>query len=223
MPQLRLSKSAINQAIMAFEVSWSPTTGFATYNKKYARPVVPDPINTDSGVTVGIGYDCSVMSSAKIIKDWSSVLPADMVTSLSKCAGLKKQAAVGALQTVKNVFVSIEAALQVFYNNTIFSYSKQALSIYPNIINIHPIEASVIVSLVYNRGSALEGDRRREMKQLVGAINRDNDKEMADLIRSMCRLWPNTKGLQIRRKAEAALIEMADTPLPEEDILTINI
>ena len=67
MPTLCLSKNAINEAIMAFEVSWSLKSGFAIYNKKYARPVVPDPVNTNSGVTIGIGYDCGQYSS--LMKD----------------------------------------------------------------------------------------------------------------------------------------------------------
>jgi hypothetical protein len=46
---------------------------------------------------------------------------------------------------------------------------------------------------------------------------------MADLIRSMCRLWPDTLGLRRRREAEAALIELADTPVADSDILKIII
>jgi hypothetical protein len=37
----------------------------------------------------------------------------------------------------------------------------------------------------------------------------------------MMRLWPNTLGLRRRREAEAALIELADTPLDENDILKV--
>jgi GH24 family phage-related lysozyme (muramidase) len=77
------------------------------------------------------------------------------------------------------------------------------------------------VGLVYNRGGDLKGDRRKEMRDLIVAIKNDSDKEMADLIRSMMRLWPNTLGLRRRREAEAALIELADTPLDENDILKV--
>lgn len=121
------------------------------------------------------------------------------------------------------VDVPVEAALQVFYNTTIFEFAKRALRIYPNLPNLHPVEQSVIVGLVYNRGDALAGDRRREMRELITAIKNDDDQSMADLIRSMCRLWPNTAGLRRRRMLEAQLIEMADLPVPDSDILRLNV
>lgn len=219
--ELNLSKDAINKAIMAFEVSWSPVAGFAVYNKKYRKPVVPDPKNTTSGVTIGIGYDCGQYTAKKIRLDWQSVLPLHMVEALIKTAGLKKQQAVNSLPLVKIVDVPIEAALLVFYNTTIFDSAKMAAKIYPDLYKLHPVEQSVIVGLIYNRGARLDGDRRREMRELITAIKNDDDKEIAGLIRSMCRLWPDTPGLLCRRKTEAALIEQADTPVPESDILKI--
>lgn len=221
--ELQLSKDAINKAIMAFEVSWSPVSGFAVYNKKYRKPVVPDPVNTNSGVTIGIGYDCGQYAANKIRLDWQSVLPLNMVNALAAVAGLKKQAAVSKLPSLSNVDVPIEEALQVFYNTTIFEFAKKAVKIYPDLFKLHPVEQSVITGLVYNRGDSLDGDRRREMKQLIKAIKNDDDKVTADLIRSMCRLWPNTIGLRKRREAEAALIELADTPVPPVDILKIMV
>jgi len=219
--QLQLSKDAINKAIMAFEVSWAPASGFAVYNRKYRKAIVPDPANTDSGVTIGIGYDCGQYKATRIKLDWQSVLPLHMVNALAATAGLKKHQAVNSLPSVSMVDVPIETALQVFYNTTIFEFAKKAARIYPDLFKLHPVEQSVITGLVYNRGESLGGERRREMRQLIMAIKNDNDKEMADLIRSMCRLWPNTLGLRKRREAEAALIELADTPVQPADILNI--
>jgi len=223
MPTLTLSKNAINQAIMAFEVSWTKEDGFATYNKKYSKPVVPDPVNTGSGVTIGLGCDLSFYSPSMVMAEWGSILPLDMVKSLQKVAGLKKQAAVNALPLVKNVVVPVEAALQVFYNKTIFKFAKLALGIYPSLPNLHPVEQSVIVGLVYNRGTALEGSRRKEMKQLVNNIKNDNDRDMASTIMAMCRLWPSTLGLRKRRKVEAELILLPDLPIAESDKLLITV
>jgi hypothetical protein len=46
---------------------------------------------------------------------------------------------------------------------------------------------------------------------------------MGKLFRDMKRLWPDTRGLQIRRDLEADFIEMADNPIPPEDeyVLTV--
>lgn len=221
--ELTLSKDAINKAVMAFEVSWDQRNGFAVYNRKYRRPIVPDPINTTSGITIGIGYDCGQYSAGKIRQDWQSVLPLNMVNALAATSGLKKQQAVNAKPSVATVDVPVEIALQVFYNTTIFEFGKRASRIYPDLYKLHPVEQSVIVSLVYNRGDDLRGPRRKEMRDLIVAIKNDDDKEMADLIRSMCRLWPNTLGLRKRREAEAALIEQADLPPDPTDILSITI
>lgn len=221
--QLQLSKDAINKAILAFEVGWSPTTGFSYYNQRLAKPTVPDPVNTNSGVTIGIGYDCGYNTAAKIRQDWQSVLPLHQVNALAATAGLKKQAAVNALPDLRQIQVPVQAALQVFYNTTIYSFSKMAARIYPSLFKLHPVEQAVIVGLVFNRGDDLTGDRRREMRQLITAIQTDNDATMAALIRSMCRLWPNTLGLRKRRQAEAALIELADVPLTQQEILVIEV
>lgn len=221
--QLQLSKDAINKAIMAFEVSWSPQAGFDVYNRKYRKPIVPDPVNTNSGVTIGIGYDCGQYSANKIKSDWQSVLPLHMVNALTSVAGLKKQQAVKQLQFLKIVDVPIEAALQVFYNTTIFEFAKKAVAIYPDLFKLNPVEQSVITGLVYNRGASLDGDRRREMRGLVAAIKNNDEKGIADLIRSMARLWPDTPGLRRRRLAEAALIDEANVPVPESDLLRITI
>jgi hypothetical protein len=219
--ELKLSKDAVNKAIMAFEVSWDSRNGFAVYNRKYRRPIVPDPVNTSSGVTIGIGYDCGQYSSNKIKQDWQSVLPLHMVNALAATSGLKKLQAFRMLPSLAMVDLPIEIALQVFYNTTIFDFGRQASRIYPDLNKLHPVEQSAIVSLVYNRGTDLNGPRRKEMRDLIVAIKNDDDQEMADLIRSMCRLWPNTLGLRRRRQAEAALIEQADLPIDPADILSI--
>jgi hypothetical protein len=218
---LQLSKDAINKAIMAFEVSWSAEKGFDVYNRKYTKPIVPDPVNTNSGVTIGIGYDCGQYTANKIRMDWQSVLPLHMIDALAAVAGVKKQKAAKRLISLGIVVVPVEAALQVFYNTTIFEFARKASTIYPDLFKLHSVEQSVITGLVYNRGDSLAGDRRREMRQLITAIKKDDDKAMADLIRSMCRLWPATLGLQKRRQAEAALIALSDTVVPESDILKL--
>jgi hypothetical protein len=46
---------------------------------------------------------------------------------------------------------------------------------------------------------------------------------MGKLFRDMKRLWPDTRGLQIRRDLEAEIIEMADTPIDVSDELRLVI
>lgn len=223
MSTLVLSKWAIERAIIQYEVGWNETDKWLYYNNNLSKPTVPAPDKSDSGVTIGIGYDCGYNTRSQIIKDWSSILPADQVKLLADTAGLKKYSAVSALSKVKHIKITVEQACQVFYNTTLHKFALQSFKIYPALLKLHPIEQTVFIGLIYNRGNKLEGERRREMKLLVKAIERDNDKEMGSLIRAMKRLWPDVKGLRIRRDKEASLIELPDTPISESDKLIINL
>lgn len=222
MPQVQLSKKTINDSILAYEIGWDTKSGFAYYNKFLQSPTVPDPTNTDSGVTLAVGIDCGYNTPQQIRTLFSGFIPASDVELLVKCSGLKKQAAVNMLPSVKHIKLPIDSALLIFYNHTISIFSKLAYSIYPAMVNINPVEQTCIVSLVFNRGTKLDGDRRKEMKALVDAIKRDNDKEMGGLFRSMKRLWANTKGLQIRYERLAKIIETPDFTVPQEDLLVVN-
>jgi hypothetical protein len=226
MTKLILSRIAVYKSIFFWECSWTEKDGWAAYNRRQRRPMVPAATTTASGVTIGIGYDCGHMTAAKIRADWGSVLSKPMVDALVSVAGLKGVPAANALPPVRAIVdVPIEAALQVFFNTSIYDSCRMALKIYPDLPKLHPVEIAVIVSLVYNRGNDINPnkDRRREMRQLIQAIKEDDDKKMADLILAMCRLWPNVEGLRRRRRAEAELIMLPDTPIPNSDKLEIII
>lgn len=122
---------------------------------------------------------------------------------------------------MQDIIIPIEVALKQWYEKKLPYTAKQTASIYPNLANLHPYEQTCLISLVFNRGTKLDGETRQEMKDLVAATNMDDDKAMGRLFRSMKRLWPNTRGLQIRRDLEADFIEMADTPIPASDELNL--
>jgi len=67
-----------------------------------------------------------------------------------------------------------------------------------------------LVSLVFNRGTSMEGDRRREMRAIRDLVRKKDVKGIADQIRQMKRIWVGTsieQGIARRRNAEADLIE----------------
>lgn len=218
---IKLSKEVINRVIMASEVGYAHPGNWNAYNKRYCRPCVPDPEHTESGVTIGIGYDCGQVSSQKIINDWNGYIPLQQAQRLAATAGLKKFAALNESNKLQDIIIPIEVALKQWYEKKLPYWAKETGRIYPNIVNLHPYEQTCLVSLVFNRGTSLDGDRRREMKELVAATSLDDDKAMGKLFRDMKRLWPDTRGLQIRRDLEAGFIEMADTPIPPEDELNL--
>jgi len=180
-------------------------------------------VNTDSGVTVGIGYDCGQVKASRIIADWRDYIGLPQAQRLSATAGLRKQAALKEAVKMQDLVIPVDVALSQWYEKALPDYARQTAGIYPNIVNLHPYEQTCLVSLVFNRGTSLVGDRRKEMKALVAATNLNDDKAMGKLFRDMKRLWPDTRGLRIRRDLEADFIEMADNPITAGDELIVII
>ncbi|MBZ9578971.1 lysozyme family protein [Klebsiella quasivariicola] len=93
-------------------------------------------------------------------------------------------------------------------------YCQTVVDTYPQAISLPPDSAGAILSLVYNRGPslALPGsgdpiDRRREMREIRDDFTQGNIRNIPERLRSMKRLWPNQRGLRLRRDGEANLIE----------------
>lgn len=211
-----LSKKAIVDLIIQPEVSSEEY-----YKARLQAPIWP---GGHSGITIGLGYDLGHQTPLQIQKDLGGIFLPNEIESLFKYAGKKGQVCETYVPMLRNFKVSWEKACKLFYATSLRRYAKMAADIYPELETLHPYEQTAIVGLVYNRGTALAGDRRREMKALVQAIKDDNDKLMASLIRQMKRLWPSKQtGLLIRREEEAEYIERVDTPIEASDMLQIEV
>lgn len=220
---LKLSKEVINRVIMASEVAYVHPDNWSAYNKKYCKPLVPAPETTDSGVTVGIGYDCGQFNAQKILTDWSGYIPLPQAQRLAATAGLKKFAAVAEANKMPDIIIPIDIAVKQWYEKVLPVFAKKTAAIYPNLANLHPYAQTCLISLVFNRGASLDGDRRKEMRDLVTATNLGDKLAIAKLFRDMKRLWPDTRGLQIRRDLEAQFIETGVAPIPVADELNLTI
>lgn len=218
---LKLSKEVINRVIMASEVGYGHPGNWNAYNKNYCKPCVPAPDTTDSGVTIGIGYDCGQVTAQKILNDWSGYIPLEQAQRLAATAGLKKHAALAESNKMQDIVIPIDVALKQWYDKVLPVYGKKTAGIYPNLANLHPHAQTCLISLVFNRGASLDGDRRKEMRDLVAATNLNDNKAIAQLFRDMKRLWPDTRGLLIRRDLEAQFIETAAAPIPAGDELNL--
>jgi hypothetical protein len=191
--------------IVASEVS-----SRAAYEKNYRRPERP---GGQSGITIGIGYDCGYSTVDTIRKDWTGKIPDQMVDALCKVAGQKGAAAQANLAWIRpQVDVSWEAALDVFSNVSLPKYLKMTSAL-PHFDELPPTCKGVLVSLVYNRGASFDtaGERYREMRNIKTRMGlRQFDRIPAEL-RSMKRLWitPSVRGVAIRRETEARMFENA--------------
>lgn len=182
------------------------TGGEEYYNKFLKHPSWP---GVYSGITIGIGWDCGYNTEDDLRYNWGSLLPNNVIRILSAYCGKKGAEATLHLKDLRDVVIPWEAAVEVFNKYTVPRFYKQMLKVYPQAEYIHPDAASALLSLVFNRGSSLDGERRIEMSDIKAALIRKDYSAIPDLFRSMKRLWPTTAGLRNRRDAEANLFQQA--------------
>ena len=202
-----LSKKSLD-LILEFEVGG----GENYYNKFLKNPAWPE---GQSGVTIGVGYDLGYVNKAEFSEDWKD-LPKEIFDRLYKVVGIKGYNAKNLVRGLKDISIPWELALKVFNNKTVTKFWNLTKQTFPNFDNLPEDAKGGLVSVVFNRGNALEGDRRREMKlirdgmKLVSTFDQKALTFIANQIRSMKRIWIGgsiEKGMSRRRDAEAKLIE----------------
>ena len=187
------------QMIIDFEVG-----GRAQYDKIYRRPEWPQ---GDSGVTIGVGYDLGYNKLSEFEAEWQQLLASDAFTRLAGAIGKRRNAAAAYLPNVRDIDIPWQSAELVYRATTVQKFSRIVIATFPNARALHPHAFGALLSLVFNRGSALKGDRRREMLNIRNHMESSKFAAIPAELRSMCRLWPEVGGLLKRRKAEAKLFE----------------
>jgi hypothetical protein len=202
-----LSKKSLD-LILEFEVGG----GENYYNKFLKNPAWPE---GQSGVTIGVGYDLGYVNKAEFSEDWKD-LPKDIFDRLYKVVGIKGYNAKNLIRGLKDISIPWDLSLKVFNNKTVTKFWNLTKDTFPNFDKMPEDAKGGLVSLVFNRGSALEGDRRREMKLIRDGMRITNTFDqkaltfIANQIRNMKRIWAGgsiEKGMSRRRDAEAKLIE----------------
>ena len=202
-----LSKKSLN-LILEFEVGG----GENYYNKFLKNPIWP---GEQSGVTIGVGYDLGYVNKSEFTNDWKD-LPQKDFDRLYKVVGIKGIAAKDLIRGLRDIVIPWELSLQVFNNKTVAKFYNLTKDTFPNFDNLPEDAKGGLVSLVFNRGNALEGDRRREMKLIRDGMRITNTFDqkalsfIANQIRNMKRIWAGgsiEKGMNRRRDAEAKIIE----------------
>ena len=202
-----LSKKSLD-LILEFEVGG----GENYYNKFLKNPVWPE---GQSGVTIGIGYDLGYVNKSEFSEDWKD-LPKEIFDRLYKVVGIKGYNAKNLIRGLRDIVIPWGLALKVFNNKTVTKFYNLTRQTFPNFDNLPEDAKGGLVSLVFNRGNALEGDRRREMKlirdgmKLVSVYDQKALTFIANQIRNMKRIWAGgsiEKGMSRRRDAEAKIIE----------------
>ena len=209
---MQVSQKSLDM-IVSFEVS-SP----AIYEKKYRKPTWP---GGQSGVTIGVGFDLGYYTVKQVTDAFGKYVTANMLQLMLSVRGLKGVAAKNALGGVMAIDIPYTTAAQVFHESTLPSFAAQTRKIYPGVEKLPPDAQGGLLSLIYNRGTSLTGDRRTEMAAIVPLVAKGNLAGIADQIRAMKRLWPTVKGLRDRRDKEADLVANATFNILPQDIIAV--
>lgn len=178
-----------------------------------------------SGITLGHGFDLGYSTLNQFTTAWKQYLKPEHFELLKTALGVTGHRAEAIRHRFHGITVTTSEADEVFERCTIPRWSALTEGIYPGISKL-PVDAQgALVSLCFNRGTELDGARRREMANIrdiikfldAGDITVESAVvRIAGQIRGMKRLWPldtvNGKGLQRRREAEAVLVEKSITP-----------
>jgi hypothetical protein len=180
--------------------------GKVYYDKFLQKPTWP---GGQSGVTIGLGYDLGYNTEKQFMADWSPVLNLNFVNALRPVLGIKGEKAKAMIKgEILNVRVPYIAAYEVFAKSSIPRFFALTKSIYPQLEELNEDTQGALVSLVFNRGSSLNGDSRKEMKAIVDLVAKKDYHGIAEEIEKSKRLWEGKglDGLVVRREAEADLI-----------------
>ncbi len=168
-----------------------------------------------SGISLGRGYDLGFVSADEFKCDWENHLAADQIKRLAKAIGKTGSVAKNIAAQFADIRIQVAAADAVFVKATLPKFKHTTGKAFPRMTALHPDVQGALVSLVFNRGAAMQGDRRREMREVRDAVasttlpTETKLRHIAASILSMKRLWPDTLGLRRRRDAEAKLVEEA--------------
>jgi GH24 family phage-related lysozyme (muramidase) len=163
-----------------------------------------------SGPTIGIGIDCAYYTQTELQKIFE-FLPSEQIELIKKSSGKTGQDGKEYTKTLRQsgIVVEWEEAVEIFNSLTWKKFSTLAEKTFPSLDQLCPDAYGAIVSLVFNRGTSLNGPSRLEMRKIKELIPSKDYNSIANEIRKMKRLWmgKNMAGLLERRESEAKLVE----------------
>ncbi len=167
-----------------------------------------------SGVSLGHGFDLGAESRAELLEDWGPWLSGSELDRLSRAIGRSGPEAAALCPDFRDINVSVESADDVFFRHTVPKYYGQMLGAFPNADKLPGKAQGALLSLVFNRGTSMKGDRREEMREIRDLLAGNPPYDLAAIaasLRKMKKLWENQglDGLVVRREREARWVEEA--------------
>ena len=187
------------ELIVAFEVG-----SRANYETRFSKPVWP---GGGSGVSIGIGYDLGYAAKKEIEADWGPVVDKNSLIALLSAQGIKGAPARSVATTLQGIHIPLDDAIGVFKSKTLPRYVRMLRLAVPGATDLPPDSFGALLSIVYNRGMSMGGERRAEMRRIRELVANKEYERVPEQIRSMKRLYPDVKALIARREREAKVFE----------------
>jgi hypothetical protein len=162
-----------------------------------------------SGPTAMVGIDIGYYTEEEVNRIFKPLTTPEELKLIQAGRGKKGEAAREYTLKLKGITFTWEEALNSFEEFILPKFINLTAKTFPGIEKLNDNMRTAMTSLVFNRGTALKGDSRKEMLEIRNIIISKNIdyKKIASLFRNMKRLWDKTSGLVGRREREAKLIE----------------
>lgn len=192
--------------------------GVSYYEQRASRPHWP---GGRSGVTIGFGFDIGYTSLHRLNQAWSGFLMTGVLRRLERAVGVRGEPAHMLLPALVDIDIPWQMADRQFRERMLPEWIETTRALFPGSDRLPADAFGALVSLVYNRGTAMDGKRREEMRAIRTAIMAGHPEDVPGHLRAMKRLWPGPEtasNLLGRREAEASLFARAlaeqQPPLP---------
>lgn len=201
-----MSFSTPSEKTLALLLKYEVGGGKPYYDKFLSKFTWP---KGQSGPTIAIGIDCAYYTAQELVQIFS-FLPQDQVALIQKAVGQYGAKGEAYTQVLRKAGITVnwDQAVEIFNKYTWPKYTKLAEKAFPGLTELHPDAYGAIVSIVFNRGTSMSGDSRKEMKNIQDLVPKKDYAAIAKEIKNMKRLWigKGLDGLLSRRDDEAALI-----------------
>lgn len=180
--------------------------GKGYYEKYLSGPTWP---GGASGMTLAIGIDCGYYTTSELEQIFN-FLPSDQLKIVLGASGKTGESGREYTKSIKDSKIKItwEQAVEIFDKYTWPKFAKLAERAFPGLDQLCDNAYGAIVSLVFNRGTSMAGDSRREMREIRDLVPKKDYRTIAFEFEKMKRIWKGKglDGLITRREAEANLI-----------------
>lgn len=160
-----------------------------------------------SGCTAMVGIDIGYYTEKEIDSIFRPLSTSEELHRIQKGRGIRGLLASSYVKNLKNITFSWEESIYTFSQHILPKFLKLTNSAFPGIADLEGQAQTALVSLVFNRGTKLTGESRREMYNIKKLVASRDYKNIAKEIRSMKRLWDSSSGLITRREREALLVD----------------